>query len=84
MSERTVCRYLTQQRQTGGLAPGLSAGMTPTIDPDQAVAAYHDIRLEDHCELRGETQASGSALRRYRRSMPAPGSLSTATQRTSE
>ncbi len=57
VSERTVRRYLTQQRQTGDLTPGRSPGRTPKIGPAQAetmraqVAAHPDVTLEDHCAL---------------------------------
>ncbi len=57
VSERTVYRSLTQQRQTGDLTPGRSPGMAPLIGPDQAeamrgqVAAHPDVTLEDHCEV---------------------------------
>ena len=62
VSERTVRRYLTQQRQTGDLTPGRSPGRTPRIGPDRAeamraqVAVHPDIRLVDHCELWAEAQ----------------------------
>ncbi len=76
VSERTVRRYLTQQRQTGDLAPRPSPGRTPRIGPDQAaamraqVAAHPDIRLEDHCERWAEAhgvRVSVSTMSRVQR-----------------
>ncbi|MBA2755229.1 MAG: hypothetical protein H0U40_12335 [Chloroflexia bacterium] len=62
VNPRTVRRSLTQQRQTGDLAPRRSPGRTPRIGPAQAgamrgqVAAHPDVTLEDHCELWAEAQ----------------------------
>jgi transposase len=57
VSERTIRRYLAQQRHTHDLTPGQSPGRPPTIGPDQAarlsaqVAAHSDATLADHCAL---------------------------------
>lgn len=54
VSERTIRRYLAQQRDTHDLTPGHSPGRPPTIGPDQAaalsaqVAAQPDATLADH------------------------------------
>jgi transposase len=55
VSERTIRRYLAQQRHTHDLTPGQSPGRPRTIGPDQAVslsaqvAAHPDATLADHC-----------------------------------
>jgi transposase len=57
VSERTIRRYLAQQRDTHDLSPGHSPGRPPTIGPDQAallsaqVAAHPDVTLADHCAI---------------------------------
>jgi transposase len=57
VSERTIRRYLAQQRHTQDLTPGQSPGRPPTIGPDQAaalsaqVAAQPDATLATHCTL---------------------------------
>jgi transposase len=54
VSERTIRRYRTQQRQTQDLTPKPSPGRPPTIGPDQAdclraqVAAHPDATLAEH------------------------------------
>jgi transposase len=54
VSERTIRRYLAQQRHTNDLTPGHSPGRPPTIGPDQAaglrtqVTAHPDATLADH------------------------------------
>lgn len=55
VSERTIRRYLAQQRHTQDLTPGHAPGRPPTIGPEQAaslvaqVAAHPDATLADHC-----------------------------------
>jgi transposase len=57
VSERTIRRYLAQQRHTNDLTPGRSPGRPPTIGPDHAaalsnqVAAHPDATLADHCTI---------------------------------
>jgi transposase len=57
VSERTIRRYLAQQRHTHDLTPGHSPGRPPTIGPDQAarlraqVTAHPDATLADHCVI---------------------------------
>jgi transposase len=60
VSERTIRRYLAQQRHTQDLTPGHSPGRPPRIGPDLAarlraqVAAHPDARLADHCAIWGQ------------------------------
>jgi transposase len=57
VSERTIRRYLAQQRHTQDLTPGQSPGRPPTIGPDHSaslaaqVTAHPDATLADHCRL---------------------------------
>ena len=60
VSERTIRRYLAQQRHTHDLTPGQSSGRPPMIGPDHAahlyaqVAAHPDATLADHCATWGQ------------------------------
>lgn len=57
VSERTIRRYRTQQRQTQDLTPKLSPGRPPRIRADLAarlraqVAAQPDATLAQHCAV---------------------------------
>lgn len=57
VSERTIRRYRTQQRQTQDLTPKLSPGRPPHIGADQAtrlraqVSTQPDATLAEHCAV---------------------------------
>ncbi len=90
VSERTVRRYLTQQRQTGDLTPGRSSGMAPTIGPDQAeamraqVAAHPDVTLKRHCALWAEAHGARVSIATMSRTPARLGITVTNTVRASE